>query len=129
LPNNISTDIAYPLVGGCANHTHDLPRAAITGDGSGFLFCTKKLENHHPRKERQEPDCHARRHIHILVPAIRKLRIAFAIRNAAERGMFRNKRPPEYPGGGLFGEVPDRTPCDLVLPACNGTLAGLVFKK
>jgi hypothetical protein len=36
-------------------------RAAITGDGSGSLFCTEKLENHHPRKEHQEKDRLARR--------------------------------------------------------------------
>jgi len=29
-------------------------RAAITGDGSGLFFCTKKLENQHLRKEGQE---------------------------------------------------------------------------
>jgi hypothetical protein len=52
-------------------------RAAITGDGSGFFFCTDQAENHHLRKERQEPDCFAGMHIHILVPAIRKRPLTF----------------------------------------------------
>jgi|AntRauTorcE11897_2_1112592.scaffolds.fasta_scaffold202294_1 hypothetical protein len=55
------------------------------------------------------PDTFSAPSRYILVPAIRKLRITRVIRNAAERGMFRNKRPPEYPGGGLFGEVPERS--------------------